>query len=151
MIVFVCLAAVIGLLTPLIRKKGSINHCPDIPCSSVNLSPSLPTITDFTFSTGFSNHSYSSLWTTSLRKRSYGEICVDHDQCTETQYLFCQYEYDPEEKRCYCETSHFWNVSRQRCGMRSMIKSFLFDQTSFEWIIISYLEPKKDINQGLIT
>ena len=46
----------------------------------------------------------------------YGDNCTEHEECTLSKYLFCEYEFDLNSKNCFCETSYFWNKNTQQCG-----------------------------------
>ena len=54
--------------------------------------------------------------TTSERNLFYGAKCINHEDCALSRNLFCEYEYDLNEKHCLCETTFFWNKNTQQCG-----------------------------------
>jgi hypothetical protein len=50
------------------------------------------------------------------RNLLYGDNCTEHEECTLTKNLFCEYEFDVNQKHCFCETTYFWNKNTQQCG-----------------------------------
>lgn len=50
------------------------------------------------------------------KKLLYGDNCSKHEECTLSKYLYCQYEFDLNQKHCFCETTYFWNKITQQCG-----------------------------------
>ena len=56
------------------------------------------------------------LMTTSEQNLLYGAKCINHEDCSLSRNLFCEYEYDLNEKHCLCEATFFWNKNIQQCG-----------------------------------
>jgi hypothetical protein len=54
--------------------------------------------------------------TTLGRNLLYGDNCTEHEECTLTKNLFCEYEFDFNQKHCFCETTYFWNKNSEQCG-----------------------------------
>ncbi|CAF4326041.1 unnamed protein product, partial [Adineta steineri] len=107
----------IALLSSLLINHTNIDQCPIYNCSSIinttvysNISSTTPILTST------STVAYN-------RNLLYGTYCNEHEECTLSKNLFCQYEYNLNEKHCFCETTYFWNKYTQQC------------------------EPKKDINE----
>ncbi|CAF1205385.1 unnamed protein product [Rotaria sordida] len=135
-----CLIIAIGLLSSLLTHNTNIQQCPIYDCSWINTtidSTIRSTTTSYNFNIT-SEISFVPNWNTSLssiitstststiivdRNLLYGDNCTEHEQCTLSKNLFCQYEFDLNQKHCFCETTYFWNKNTQQC------------------------EPKKDINE----
>ncbi|CAF0981751.1 unnamed protein product [Adineta steineri] len=112
-----CLAVAIALLSSLLINHTNIEQCPIYNCSSIINTTVYSNISSTTsILTSTSTITYN-------RNLLYGAYCNEHEECTLSKNLFCQYEYNLNEKYCFCETTYFWNKYTQQC------------------------EPKKDINE----
>ncbi len=111
----------------------NIEQCPIYDCSwtnttiyssigSTTASSNLNITSGISFSTSSnpslsSNTVSTSASTTTLGKQLlYGDNCSEHEECTLSKHLFCQYEFDLNQKHCFCETTYFWNKNTQQCG-----------------------------------
>jgi len=127
-----CLIAAIALLSSLLTSNTNIAQCPIYDCSWMNVTNIGNTTTttnnlnmtnEISFSVYY-NISLSSISTvltstsTTTRGRDllYGADCIEHEECALSKNLFCEYEFDLTEKRCFCETTYFWNKNIQQCG-----------------------------------
>ena len=130
-----CLSTAIGLLAALLAHDAI---CPVDHCASMALSSST---SRFPSTTTNGNASFSSTTSGLRHDLLYGETCRDHQECHASKQLFCQYEFDANEKHCFCETTHFWNRVEQQCG--EMLRCKSIDDVSFRC-----LERKKELNEG---
>ncbi|UJR30285.1 hypothetical protein I4U23_017823 [Adineta vaga] len=121
--VTLCFIIAIALLSSLLTSN---TQCPIYDCSLMNTSTTINY--DFNITNDLSVSNY---WNTSLtssetstnpsttqtlqRNLLYGENCIDHEECDLTKGLFCEYEFDLNQKHCFCETTYFWNRHVQQC------------------------------------
>ncbi len=126
-----CLITAIALLSVLLTDKTNIEQCPIYDCSWINsttysnigsttTSYNLNMTSEISFPTNW-NSSLSSITTSTStpalgRNLLYGDNCTEHEECTLTKNLFCEYEFDLNQKHCFCETTYFWNNNTQQCG-----------------------------------
>jgi hypothetical protein len=129
-----CLIAAIALLSSLLTSNTNIAKCPIYDCSWINATTysnignttttyELNMTNEMSFSV-YDNISLSSITTvptstsTTTRGRNllYGADCIEHEECALSKNLFCEYEFDLNQKHCFCETTYFWNKNIQQCG-----------------------------------
>lgn len=129
-----CLITAIALLASLLTNKTTIiEQCPIYDCSWINSMTysNIENTTTLYNSNITSEISFPINWNTSLssitiltsttaitvgRNLLYGDNCTEHEECTLTKNLFCEYEFDLKQKHCFCETTYFWNNNTQQCG-----------------------------------
>ncbi len=128
-----CLIAAIALLSSLLIGKINIEQCPIYDCSWINATThsnigstttlyNLNVTGEISFPTNWNTSlssvatSISTSTTTVGRNLLYGDNCTEHEECTLTKHLFCEYEFDLNQKHCFCETTYFWNNNTQQCG-----------------------------------
>jgi hypothetical protein len=132
--VTLCLIAAIALLSSLLINNKNIDQCSISDCSWINSTTysNIESPTTTTYNLNITNEmSFSTNWNTSLnsiitstststialgRNLLYGDNCTEHEECTLSKNLFCEYEFDLNQKHCFCETTHFWNSNTQECG-----------------------------------
>lgn len=153
------LITAIALLSSLLINNTNTSQCEIYDCSWINTTSdstqeSTIIITynshvtnDISFETNPNtalNSTITSLSTSLgvLTRNLYGDTCTEHEQCAISKQLFCEYEFDLNEKHCFCETTHFWNNNTQQCGEK--ILHFYFGIYYFDFC----LERKKTENEG---
>jgi hypothetical protein len=130
-----CLITAIALLSSLLTSNTNIAQCPIYDCSWINATTNsnIGNTTTTTYNLNMTNEisfsvyynislssittlSTSTSTTTRGRNLLYGADCTEHEECALSKNLFCQYEFDLNEKHCFCETTYFWNKNLQQCG-----------------------------------